>query len=178
MTQKREIRAKDFIGDIRAGMADSALMNKYKLTPRGLQSVFRKLVRLKAIKSEEVYSRPQLQQDSLVVMPARQLERYYLDFDLPIFETKNPANSGFVCDVHEKGVGVRGLDAEVGYTGLFAIQLDPLMSGEPLVLELTCRWARLLNNEDTKRSGFEITKISHFDSKRLNELIQLVTFGD
>jgi hypothetical protein len=41
---KREIKAKEVVADIRAGMDDVGLMNKYKLTPRGLDSLFGKLL--------------------------------------------------------------------------------------------------------------------------------------
>jgi hypothetical protein len=41
---KREVKAKEVVADIRAGIDDVGLMNKYKLTPRGLDSLFGKLL--------------------------------------------------------------------------------------------------------------------------------------
>jgi len=41
---KREIMAKDFMRDIQAGLDDLGLMRKYRLTPKGLDSTFRKLL--------------------------------------------------------------------------------------------------------------------------------------
>ena len=41
---KTEIRAKAALHDIRAGLDDFELMEKYKLTDKGLQSLFRKLI--------------------------------------------------------------------------------------------------------------------------------------
>jgi hypothetical protein len=41
---KRRINAKKAVADIRAGMEDAALMNKYNLKPAGLQSLFDKLI--------------------------------------------------------------------------------------------------------------------------------------
>ena len=43
-TARRTIPARSFVGDMRSGMTDSALMEKYKLTARGLHSAFRKLL--------------------------------------------------------------------------------------------------------------------------------------
>jgi hypothetical protein len=41
---KKRINAKKALADIRSGMDDAALMKKYKLLPRGLQSLFDKLI--------------------------------------------------------------------------------------------------------------------------------------
>ena len=41
---KRLINTKKILADIKAGMNDAGLMEKYRLTEKGLQSVFKKLV--------------------------------------------------------------------------------------------------------------------------------------
>jgi len=40
---ERKVKAREVVADIRSGMDDSALMEKYKLTPRGLQNLFDEL---------------------------------------------------------------------------------------------------------------------------------------
>jgi uncharacterized protein (DUF433 family) len=42
----REIRAREVLKDIRAGMGHVELMNKYKLSPMGLQNLFEELTNL------------------------------------------------------------------------------------------------------------------------------------
>lgn len=54
---KRKIAAKQAVADIRAGMDDSALMEKYSLSPSGLQSLFDKLVSAGLIDVAEMYDR-------------------------------------------------------------------------------------------------------------------------
>jgi len=54
---KPKIDAKEARDAIRSGMDDSALMAKYNLSPRGLQSLFRKLIEAGAIKKEELAQR-------------------------------------------------------------------------------------------------------------------------
>jgi hypothetical protein len=44
-----QVNAQEVARDIRSGMADSALMDKYKLSSRGLQSLFNKLKALKLV---------------------------------------------------------------------------------------------------------------------------------
>ncbi len=54
---KPKIDAKEARDAIRSGMDDSALMAKYNLSPRGLQSLFKKLIEAGAIKKEELAQR-------------------------------------------------------------------------------------------------------------------------
>jgi hypothetical protein len=54
---KRQLSAKELLQDIRAGMDDTALMEKYRLSEQGLHSAFRKLMGagfLKQSDSEQV----------------------------------------------------------------------------------------------------------------------------
>jgi competence protein ComGC len=41
---KRTINAKEILADIKAGMNDASLMEKYELSEKSLQSVFKKLI--------------------------------------------------------------------------------------------------------------------------------------
>lgn len=50
MVEKPIIDAKEALDDIRSGMTDSALMQKYNLSPIGLQSLIGKLVRIGALR--------------------------------------------------------------------------------------------------------------------------------
>jgi hypothetical protein len=53
---KREIYAKEILNDIRSGMDYSNLMEKYKLTLKGLDSAFRKLLSAGLISEKELNS--------------------------------------------------------------------------------------------------------------------------
>jgi hypothetical protein len=53
VTQKT-VSAKEILADIKRGMDDSALMEKYQLSEKGLQSVFIRLVDLGAVTQEEL----------------------------------------------------------------------------------------------------------------------------
>jgi hypothetical protein len=44
--KRRQIKAQEFLKDVKAGMGDDALMAKYLLTHRGLQSALRQLIKL------------------------------------------------------------------------------------------------------------------------------------
>jgi hypothetical protein len=54
---KREINARDFMTDVKAGIDDVGLMKKHKLTPKGLDSTFRKLLTVGLISRFELAAR-------------------------------------------------------------------------------------------------------------------------
>jgi transcription initiation factor IIE alpha subunit len=58
MTAKRTINAKEVVRDIRSHMTDEELMEKYRLSARGLQSVLKKLLESKLITQAEFDWRP------------------------------------------------------------------------------------------------------------------------
>ena len=55
--KKPEIYAKEILNDIRSGMDDVNLMHKYKVTAKGLDSIFRKLLAARLISQQELNAR-------------------------------------------------------------------------------------------------------------------------
>jgi hypothetical protein len=51
---KREIKAKQALQDIRHGMNDLELMEKYKITDKGIRSLFKKLVTVGLLSQDEI----------------------------------------------------------------------------------------------------------------------------
>jgi uncharacterized protein (DUF433 family) len=54
---KRQIRIREAIADVRSGMTDAELMDKYQLAAKGLQSLFAKLVAARLITIDELEQR-------------------------------------------------------------------------------------------------------------------------
>lgn len=51
---KREVNAEEAVKDILAGMDDFSLMQKYRITAKGLQSLFTKLVKAGLLTKSEI----------------------------------------------------------------------------------------------------------------------------
>ncbi|MFC1836923.1 hypothetical protein ACFL2Q_19720 [Thermodesulfobacteriota bacterium] len=51
---KRELNAKDVLNDIESGLSDIAMRRKYKLTPKGLQSLLTKVIAAGLLTTHEV----------------------------------------------------------------------------------------------------------------------------
>jgi hypothetical protein len=104
MPAKREIKAREIVQDIRSGLTDSDLMEKYNLTDRLLQKVFNRLVDAKVISWSEIQERVRPYEDSehLQTVTVRILPREKVDFPLPVYEADHPEIRGFVKDITEK----------------------------------------------------------------------------
>jgi len=57
MAKKRSINAKEFVGDVRSGVDDAGLLQKYGLTELQLQQVFDKLIQADFITVLELHER-------------------------------------------------------------------------------------------------------------------------
>jgi hypothetical protein len=104
------IQARQFAEDIRSGMSDSELMGKYKLSAKGLQSAFTKLLNNGIVTVEELYGgRPRSGADTVIIDDPRRAPRHYLSVSVSIYDPNFPAQKGKLHDITERGIGVRGL---------------------------------------------------------------------
>ena len=62
---KRKISAKDLLTDIRSGLDDDQIMEKYQLTPTQLENVFGKLVEADFITVVELHERARLSESQV-----------------------------------------------------------------------------------------------------------------
>ncbi len=64
-TPKRKIKAKSFVSDLRNGMGDRELMEKYSLSENQLPKVFQKLVDAGALEEMELFMRTSLSDSTM-----------------------------------------------------------------------------------------------------------------
>jgi hypothetical protein len=176
MEPKRKIKAKDLVNDIRAGMSDSKLMEKHRLSSKGLQGVFKKLVDARAIRPKELFNRAPSFDDTADVTSIRSIPRDFVDVPLPICDADNPQNMGTIVDVTEKGLGIRGFKTKSGETKTLVFFSDRLFPVGPFAVEAQCQWVRNGNGNGQIESGFEITNISESGSRQLKKIIEWVAF--
>ena len=81
-TSKRKIKAKPFVKDLRNGMGDRELMEKYTLSESQLHNVFQKLVDAGAIDEMELFMRTSLS-DSTITKAFVATQRAVKELDNP-----------------------------------------------------------------------------------------------
>ncbi len=177
-TTRRKIPARTFVDDMRAGLPDSGLMEKYRLTARGLHSAFRKLLAANVIQPSELLGRHSEYDETIDVDDIRALQRYKVDFPLPIYESEKPELRGIVCDITVMGVGIKGFNTEIGEIKQFMIPADHFFQVEPVEFQARCRWLKRDQADGECISGFEIMKVSKGNLAGLRKLIQGLTLSD
>jgi len=179
MQAKREIKAKSLVNDIRAGFSNLELMEKYRLSSKGLLSAFNKLIASKAMKEDELGERVPTFDDTVDINHAREFPRCYPALGLPVYDKEDSEAEYHVVDLTEKGVQVVGMAAKVGDKKSLIIKAGGLDQRiKPCAFDAQCRWV----NEDHKKgrsiAGFEITDISYKDLQVLLHIIKLSAFCD
>jgi hypothetical protein len=162
----REINVREVLKDIRAGMDDWTLMAKYRLSPLGLDDLYRQLASANLLNG----NRPQPPKQS---KRTRRSDRHTVDFVLPIYAEDEPHVLGTVVDLTENGVGTRGIKARVNDLKRLAIPADEFFDVGRLRFLAHCRWADRDPSDGEYIAGFEIGELPAKDLMELRKLIEL-----
>jgi uncharacterized protein (DUF433 family) len=169
---KNTVRINAVIRDIRSGLTKQELMEKYRLTPRGLSWVSMQLISSGAISWQEIYGKLCSSYPELTPDPARRSERRLLHFYVPIYADGEPEVVGSVRDISQHGIGAKGIQSEVGKTQTLTIPGDSFGEVGRLSFDARCAWAgKDLRGEHL--SGFEITDFSVRSRQEFQLLIEL-----
>jgi PilZ domain len=177
VSARRRIDTKELVTDIRSNLSAVELMVKYKLSSRGLQRVFTKLVNSGAVMADDISGRSILHDDSVTLQNVRGSLRALPILSIGIHEKNNPQIMGRIIDLSEVGVGVSGLEAQVGELKSLVVVPDEFLEVEPFSFEAKCRWSRMGDEDKICNAGFEIADISVGNFIKLQELLQLMTFS-
>lgn len=171
--KKRTIFINEIVADIRAGMSDAELRDKYGVSQRKLRRVFGRLLDERALALEELAAR----QGTSLGRSRRDLRRRPRNlpvFELPIYELGKPDARLSVEDITESGLRVTGADTRVDEVTTFTMLPTDMCSAEPLAFEARCRWVRTDNN-GRLTAGFEIPHIDGRNLEQLRRVIEEVT---
>lgn len=183
MADKRHIKVRDIVRDIRAGLDHSQLIEKYRVSPRTLVNILSKLVQAGVVTKQQAFAQTGGRRKRTAESSERRTPRGHLDFELIIYDVADPSLKGRVRDIGEKGVGTAGIPgrAEDVKTlailpnhsedqGVLAFEADVLTEVTPIVFEAVCRWYSESDDKDTHVAGFEVTDISRRNKQKLRKL--------
>jgi hypothetical protein len=176
MPTKRTINAKEIVSDIRSGMINQRLMDKYHVSLDKLHNIFKQLLDAHAIERSEL--------EPLISIPhlrvnggkRRRLHRGYVFVNLPIYDLENLLNKGTVVDISETGLQVSGIPTNVGDTKNLLVQADYFLDVYPFVFEGKCKWTSKAEDGNLL-SGFEITSITEGELEELRKITNLLALS-
>jgi uncharacterized protein (DUF433 family) len=173
--EKLRIKTVEIVGDIRSGMTELEIMNKYGLSSRGLQSAFWKLVRSGALTWEEILNNFPNLEESVTLQLIRKNIRSYPILSVKVYEENNPQNQGKLRDLSETGLGITGLEASEGEKKKIVLVPDEFMDLNKMALQVICRWFRPDKEKGLHSAGFQIQELDDKNAAAIRELVQLMT---
>lgn len=172
----RQLTAGELLQEIRSGVSDFELMERYGLSSKGLEKAFRTLIKAGAIKEEELRSRSQSFYDTVFIESMREMPRYYLALTVEIYEATRPRNKGKLRDITEQGVGITGIPAKVGEVKTFVIPADKFIDVSRIVFDAECIWTEQEGPGGRVAAGFRLASISEQALTDLKALVRAVAF--
>ncbi len=168
---KRKISRPQIVHDIRSGMTEAQLMEKYDLSSWQTQKVLAKLLPGGAITWEEV-AILSLNRDSLTPRDMRQCQRRYPLVSVIVYEQIKPIVKGRVLNISERGLGVMGIRSEVDDLKTLTVAPEGLRLFDPFTLKAACRWFKQGHLGITCTAGFAITHIGEPGLEQLQNLLE------
>ena len=163
MRRKRKISATQVVRDIRSGITQEELQEKYKIALHRVEKLFKRLVAANVVTESELAERyPSYKEAIAGINPSRN-RRVLLPFELIVYDITT-SSIGLVRDISETGLRVAGKNCSVGDERTFQLPVDIFMEADPVLMVAKCQWVKV-RGKTTKyaTAGFEITDISDDD---------------
>lgn len=175
----RPVNTQDIIEDIKSGLGDIPIMEKYQLSPAEYLRVLDKLVAVRAIGETTTRQRKRALKSKPIpeTQSKRRVQRNYALFTITIHDADDLKVTGTLNDITEKGLQVSGIPAHIGGVRTFLVRSDVFTVFPPLLLTAVCKWTKPGEQWGDPVAGFEITGISQHDMQGLRSLINQLTIS-
>ena len=107
----------------------------------------------------------------------REISRRVPSLQIVVFDKDKGGSMGIIKDITEKGLALRGVEADIGERKTLLVLGDDLGLIDPFELEAECRWVGSEVFEGQSVAGFQVIRISGADLQKLQELLELLDFG-
>ncbi len=178
MSTQRKIKAAEVIRDIQKGISDSGLMDKYMLSAKGLQSLFKQILDARMLQPSQLDRRSASDDSRVLLENLRSVPRQPLYMPIPMHLRDQPEMKGLVEEMTDKGLRVRDIAARIDESKTFVLAVDQCFSLDPLVLDVRCKWTSSDDVSEGFVAGFEIVNVVQGDLKGLMAFVRAFPFGE
>jgi hypothetical protein len=175
MHKPEKIDVGKILADIRAGMGDVPIMERYQLSPRLYGRILDRLRQTGVISSDHLAGRMSVGDTTSDDLEKRSHKRNYVLYPIAVYDANNPVNNGALNDITQTGFQVQGMNVEVDEIGTYMIRSDALAVHSPFTLDAICRWVQMDQETNQLIAGFEISAIPQEGQEELSRLIELVS---
>ncbi len=173
---KHKINVRLLLEDLRDGHTDGDLMEKYRLSARGLSKVFDKLIAGGFLSRADLEGRIATYEDTAEVdegaltLPSED-ELVCL---VPVRTADGSAETGMVCNLGAGQIEVSGIGGEIGDTRRLTVLSSMFFPVDSFTVEAQCIWRIDNAYEGQPVSGWIILAVDEDGQERLRKLVSLV----
>ncbi len=168
---ERRARARAIAADLKTGIPDAALMEKFQLSEDGFQRILEVLLAQGLITPEDLAMRRAVRHD-LVILDLRIGARHHPALSVTVCDKRKPTRRYVLQDISEDGFCLRGMEVQVTEVKKIAVLGDDFGVTAPFEFEAQCRWRKSGTPSEQPLAGFAITKISPADLSLLLDFIE------
>jgi len=159
-------------------MSDKELETKYRLSPKHLSSILKKLVTCGAVSHGEIYELSSVYREKADGFTPRSQLRVDLMAYVPIHDMES-SDTGILRDFSEDGLRVAGIEASVGEIRRFLLPVDMFMNVDPIVVLAECRWTATKGTFRLfEECGFQMRGLSDSNREVLRQFKRLLVLNE
>lgn len=175
MRRKRKISATQVVRDIRSGITQEELQEKYKIALHRVEKLFKRLVAANAVTESELAERYPSYKEAIAGINQCRNRRVLLPFELIVYDITT-STIGLIRDISETGLRLAGVNCNVGGERTLQLPVDIFMKADPMLIVAKCQWMKVRNKTmKYATAGFEITDISDDDRMVLKTFVELLS---
>ncbi len=175
---KQMINAGELREDIRSGMGEIPIMEKYRISPGEFMDILETLKEVDSNDLEIIEARLNELRKNCDPSEMRSVPRNYMVFPATVHDAHDPSVWGLVNDITASGLQVEGIRAYVNEKRSLIFRCEDLSSETEIAFEALCRWAKRGHGGDKDVAGFEITSISDSSLAGLRNLMRYLSLGE
>lgn len=175
---RRKIDIEEISRDVRSGLGDVPIMEKYHLDPGEYRWLLEKLKELAAIDSVDFHNRMLARRSQEDKVQKRAIPRNYLLYNIPVYDMTDLSIYGVVTDLTKEGLQIVGIKVETDENRTLLIRTDLFPQTISFGFEAVCRWTRMDRVSGEPSAGFEITTISRAALRELTKIISVLAISE
>lgn len=174
----RRIVSGQVLQDIRSGMGDAELKEKYKLSSKGLVRLLERLVDSKLISHSLLSEMSGAYRNKVGRIFGRSHVRAYITVPIPVYDIGSSA-TGLLRDISPEGFRIAGIQSNVGDVKTFQLPLDIFIKAHPLILVGECSWVNSkVGNQNYSVAGYRMETVTEIDADAITKFINFLLFTD
>lgn len=167
--------ARNVLKDVRSGLTDGELMDKYQIAYPDLEKIFNQLLESQAITRGELYGRSSFFLETVSVDTLPESSVHYLAFPIPISDAMNPKAMGRLRTLGETEVGTVGIEAKREEYRTLVVFPEKFVDIGPITFDAMCVWSK--SQPEGNYATFRITYITQKDLTRPRSVMRSLTLG-